>query len=201
MKNKTHIESIIDIGKKTGYPLKTAGFIYEHTDWGQSVVRGIKKMLQDLGVKVVLEESYPSGTPDFTPIVLKAKAANPDVILPVMYFQDAVLITKTFAQMKWYPKGIVTAGGGFIEPGYAAQLGKNEGKYITSITMFHTDVVETRPWAKKLNETFKAKYGANFMETSALSYSTAYFMVDALERAGTTDSQKLRDALASADIT
>lgn len=196
-----HINSMIDIGKKRGYPLKTIGFVYENSEWGQSVVRGFKEQVKpEMGIKVVMEESYPLGTPDFTPIVLKAKAANPDAIIPVMYFQDSVLFTKTIDQMQWHPMGIVTGGGGFTEPGYIQQLGKKEARYISTVTFFHTDVLETMPWAKKVNERYKAKDKAGFMESSAMTYSAICLLIDALERAGSTDREKVRTALATTDI-
>lgn len=201
VKNKANINAIIDIGRKTGYPVKTMGIIYEHTDWGQTVANGMKPLLPQAGIKLVLEEPFPHGLTDFTPMVLKAKAANPDVIIPVMYFQDAVLFTKTLAQMKWYPMGITTGGGGFTEPSYIQQLGKNEARYVATMSFFHVDVLERMPWAKATNARFKAKYGTDFSEPSAMAYCSIYTLVDALERAGSKDPQKLRDALASTDIT
>ncbi|HKB58308.1 MAG TPA: ABC transporter substrate-binding protein, partial [Lacunisphaera sp.] len=53
------------------------------------------------------------------------------------------------------------------------------------------------PAVVAFNERFRKRWGIDTNALSALGYDSALVLVDALRRAGTTDSAKLRDALAA----
>jgi branched-chain amino acid transport system substrate-binding protein len=59
---------------------KSIAFIAEDTLHSTGVIRGAAKRARELGINVVLEEIAPPDTKDFTPVVLKLKQANPDVV-------------------------------------------------------------------------------------------------------------------------
>ena len=105
------IKYFYETGKQTGRPLKTLGLLYENTEYGQSSAKSWKKAAEKYGFQVVLDEPYPHGITDITPIILKFKNANPDAVLNVSYVSDIILIVKALAESRWRPKAFYAAGG------------------------------------------------------------------------------------------
>jgi len=188
------------MGKKTGKPIKTLGLLYENTDYGQSCGKGWRKYAKQFGIEVVLDEAYPHGAMDMTPVMLKFKKVNPDAVLSASYLADEILIIKTLAEVKWRPKAIVSAGGGEIQPEFFAVVG-DLAEYHYSAVPFAEDVLDVKPWGKKVAADFKKEYGVELSTNAVNPYCTMYVMKDALERAGAPDRQKIRDALAATNLT
>jgi ABC-type branched-subunit amino acid transport system substrate-binding protein len=71
-----HYFDILEEGKKA----KTIGFVAEDTPHTREVFEGAIPESQRRGFKVVFQEIAPAGTTDFTPILMKLKAADPDIV-------------------------------------------------------------------------------------------------------------------------
>ena len=188
------------MGKKTGKPVKTLGLLYENTEYGQSCAKSWRKYAKDFGLDVVLDEAYPHGSADMTPAILKFKKVNPDAVVSASYLADEILIIKTLAETKWRPKAIISAGGGEIQPEFFASVG-DLAEYHYSILPYAEDMLETKPWAKKIAADFKKEYGVDLSCNATNPYATMYVMKDALERAGSPDREKIREAFTMTNLT
>jgi len=72
---------------------KNIGIMYENDDWGNNVLAYFERRAGVLGAKIVAKETFlPNQTKDFTPIISKVKAANPDVLYLISLYADAALI-------------------------------------------------------------------------------------------------------------
>ena len=60
--------------------VKTIAFVAEDTLHSTGVIRGGAKRARELGLTVAVEEIVPPDTKDFTPVILKLKQANPDIV-------------------------------------------------------------------------------------------------------------------------
>jgi branched-chain amino acid transport system substrate-binding protein len=69
----------LDMLKAEG-KVKTIAFVAEDTLHSTGVLRGGVRRARELGFGVVMEEIVPPDTKDFTPVMLKLKQANPDVV-------------------------------------------------------------------------------------------------------------------------
>lgn len=186
-----------DMGNKTGNPIKTVAVAYENTDYGRSVAEGAKKYAKEVGFEVTLDEPYPAGATDLTPVVLKLKKAAPDAVIFVSYVSDAILLTNTIASQAFRAKALVGGGGGYIDPSYLPSVKANaEGWFI--LTEWNNDL--GKPLAKEKNDAFKAKYGAD-MGPSAQTYAATYVIADALERAASISADALLKALRETKLT
>lgn len=188
------------MGKKTGKPMKTLGLLYENTEYGQSSAKSWKKYAKEFGFEVVLDEAYPHGTADMTPIILKFKKVNPDGMVSASYLADEILLIKTMAETKWRPKAIVSAGGGEVQPEFFASVG-DLAEHHYSIIPFAEDLLEVKPWAKKMAEEYKKEYGQGLSANAIMPYANMYVMKDVLERAGSPDREKIRDAFTKTNLT
>lgn len=187
-----------DMEKEFNTKLSTVAFVYENGDWGKGMAEGWKKLAEKDGYKVVLDEPYPSTATDLSPVVTKIKRANPDVLMLVSNAADAILLTNTLAEYKVHPKAIIGSAGGHSDPSFLKSVGKN-AQYLFDIVEWETDV--NKPGAKEINAKFKAKTGYNLTGESVDAYVAMYVLADALERAGSLDPVKIRDALAATKLT
>jgi len=187
-----------EMGEKTGHIPKRVALVYENTDWGQSAGNNWKNDVPAAGMEIVLDAPYPATSSDLTPVVLQIKQADPDLILLTSYTADAILLTNAIAQMNVNSFGMIGGGGGHADPEYMQNTGEN--------CEYHFDLCEWapdlgKPGVKETNEKFKAKYGVDLNGESANCYAATYVIADALERAASTDPEKIREALSQTKIT
>jgi branched-chain amino acid transport system substrate-binding protein len=146
---------------------------------------------------VVLDEPYPSTAVDLTPVVMKMKKANADVILLVSNAADAILLTNTMAELKVTAKAIIASGGGHADPNFLENCQKN-AEYIFDEVEWETDL--GKPVVQEINAKFKERYGYNLAGEAVDAYAAMYVIADALERAGSLDPKKIREALAATKL-
>ncbi len=183
-----------DMEKEFGTKIKTVAFVYENGDWGTGFAAGWKKLAKAAGYKIVLDEPYPSTASDLTPVVLKIKRAKPDVLFLTSNAADAILLTNTLANMKVHLKAIIGSGGGHADPTFLKAVGKNADG-IFDIVEWETDL--NKPGVKEANAKFNKLYGYNLAGEAVDAYASTYLIKEALEKAASTDPQKIRQALAN----
>lgn len=186
---------LADLGKLTGRKIRRVALIHENTDFGTATSWGQKQALAEIGVKVVAEESYTAeGVADLSREVAKALAARPDAILEVTYLNDSILLRKAMAGAGSRIPLLDTAGG-TVSPDYIKQLGPlAEGTFTSAEFSRHVK------GGKELNDRFRARFGVDITGDSAYAYQSVWVLKDALERAGSADRKKLREALAATDM-
>ncbi len=198
---KDQLDFVLDMGKRTGKEAKTVGVVYENTDMGQSIAKAIRKLAPEQGLKLVLDEGYPPKTSDMTPVVLKMKRINPDVIILNSYISDAIMLMQTIADQRVNPMAFLGSSSGYSDPSFVKQVGKL-AEYFFDLTEWSTDLKHS-PLVQQKNAAFKEwnKDHRNFNGGAAFCYASTYILYDAIEKAGSADPKKIRDALASIKIT
>ncbi len=197
-RNRDQVAFIKNLAEQTGTDVKTWAIVYESSSWGQGALTALQKYIPEAGMEIVLEEPYNTGTTDLTPVVLKVKEKNPDVVLMVAYVSEAALMTNGFIEQGVMPKAYIATSGGFADPTYFDLTGDN-CEYFFDISTWEPDV--NRPFSAETNEKFKEKYGYGMNAEAVKAYSAMYIIADALERAGTTDADAICDALAETNLT
>ena len=182
--------------EKAGKPAKSVVLLYEDTLFGQSTAKGQKAAAKELGIEIIGDISYPKDTPDLTSTIANIKRLNPDAILLVSYISDAVLITKTMRELDVNIPMIGTSAG-HIDPAYISNLGKY-ADYTFTVGEWNTDL--KRKGVKEISERFEKKFGVQMNGHAAETYMATMVLRDALEKTGSTDRKKLRDALAETKI-
>lgn len=185
-----------DMEKEFNTKVEKLAFVYENGDWGKGFAGQWKELAKEGGYKVVLDEPYPSTATDLSPIVQKIRRSGADVLLLVSNAADAILLTNTLAEYKVKLKAIIASGGGHADPSFLKAAGKN-AQYIFDIVEWETDV--NKAGAREANEKYKGKFGYNLTGEAVDAYLAMYVLADALERAGSLDPAKIRDALVSSN--
>ncbi len=195
------VKFIMDMNKKYGTNFKNIGLVYEDDEFGKSSAEGFKSYLSKLApdYKIVIEESYPVAAADLTPLATKVKAANPDILLHVAYVSDAMLFMKSMKTLRWYPKAYVGLGAaGQSHPDFIKGLGVDSYFTFTQ-TEWQPDLLLS-PKLKDfdwVNKEYKAKTGEDMTGIPADCYSSTWVLYYAIEKAGSLDKDKIREALAS----
>jgi len=187
-----------DLEKKTGQKVSTIALLYENTEFGSNVGKAAAQYAKEFGYKVVADVSYAANATDVTSEVGTLIKAKPDVLMHASYITDAILFTKTFKEMNFAPKGIMTFAG-YIEPAYLPAV-KADGNYIIIRSTFALDLAKGKPLVGKVNELFKKKYGIDMSENAARSFAAPFVLADAINRAKSTKSDDIVKALLATDI-
>ena len=177
-------------------PVKSVVLLHEDTLFGKSTGDGQVAAAEQFGIKVLDRIAYPKDSPDMTATMAKIKQMNPDAVLLVSYLSDAVLITKTMKELG-INAPIVGTSAGHIDPAYISTLGK-DADYTFTVGEWATDV--KKKGVVEISKRFKEKFGVDMNGHAAETYMSTYVLADALERAGSTDRKKLRDALAETKL-
>jgi branched-chain amino acid transport system substrate-binding protein len=195
---KDQFNFLKDLEKKKKIKIKTVALLYENTEFGSNVGKAAKKYAQEFGYQVVADVSYPANATDVTSEVGTLVKSKPDVLMHASYITDAILFTKTFKEMGFAPQGILTMAG-YIEPGYLPAV-KADGNYIIVRSTFALDLAKRKPLVAKVNELFKKKYGIDMSENAARSFMAPFVLAEAINRAKSTDSEAIVQALLQTNI-
>ena len=83
---------------------QSVAILYENTNFGSSGSREFQRSCEKMKLKVVMNEGYQSGGVDFTPLLVRVKQANPDVVYMISYLMDASLMMKQSMELKLLPR-------------------------------------------------------------------------------------------------
>ncbi len=162
----------------------------------------IAKIMEGKGWTVLGEpEIYPTGTTDYSMGLVKAKKDNAQIILIWMDMPETSILLKQWHDMKIpaLPFGSIIAAA--EQPGFW-QATEGKGEYcLANVVNAGNAPSEATPWTMKFVDAYKKKYGIEpeGYGTSS-SYMAVYTLKDAIERAGTTDSDKIVAALEKTDL-
>jgi branched-chain amino acid transport system substrate-binding protein len=179
--------------EKKGQKVRSIAVLYENTEFGSNVGKEVVKLAKEYGYELVADISYAANATDVTSEVGRLIKAKPDVLMHASYITDAILFTKTFKEMNFRPKAIMTFAG-YIEPAYLPTV-KQDAEGIVVRSTFALDLAARKPLVAKVNELFKKKYGTEMSENAARSFTAPFILADALNRAKTTDPDALVKAI------
>jgi branched-chain amino acid transport system substrate-binding protein len=173
--------------------LKTAAILTAVTsDYSKGLAQFFKQKYTALGGKIVAEESYSEGDSDFRAQLTKIKAAKPEFVYVPGYYADVGPILLQAREL-----GITVpfgGGDGWDSPVLLQTAGKAaEGCFFSNHYSPDSRELVVQTFVKN----YQKKYGTTPDALAALAYDAAKLLVDAINRAGSTDSSKIRDALAA----
>lgn len=195
----TAMFDFFDAMKKKGQKIETLALFHEDTIFGTDSANAQTKLAAERGYKIVSDIKYRANSPSLTAEVQQLKAANADVLMPSSYTTDAILLVKTMAELGYKPKNIMAQDAGFSEKAtYDAVGDKLEG--VISRGSFSLDLAKKRPMVGLINDMFRAKSGKDFNDYSSRQFMGLIVMADAINRAKSTDGEKIREALVATDM-
>ncbi len=180
---------ILDAVTKLGTP-RTIAFLYENTDFGTSTAKSAKEYASKHGLKVVADEPYSKGSPDYRSTLTKVKSTNPDLVFMVSYVADAILLMRQAREIGLTPRAFLGGGAGFTTAEFAREKEISNG--VFSSTQWTGDV----PWpgAKDFFNRYRARFGKEPSYHAACAYESLMVMAQTAAAAG-GDREKTRAGL------
>jgi branched-chain amino acid transport system substrate-binding protein len=205
---EVYLEGLIDMAAQRG--LKTVALIHEDTLFPKAVAEGGLELAKKRGLSVVLLEAYPPRTTDFTATLAKVRAANPDVLAAGTYFDDAVAITRQLRELNVNPKMFaVTVGVDY--PRFYQILGRG-AEFVYGPAQWQAELVTLRagglipiarqyPGAREFVESYRKEFaGTELSYHAAMGYGGCQVLMEVIRRAGSLDSEKVRDSILKLDF-
>jgi len=198
-KTDTGLDAIfatIDTVSKAQRPSRVAVFA-EKTDWGEELMRLTPDAAKKRGYTIVATKSYAVGTKDLSSLIISAKSADADIVLGVPTPPDGITLMRQIKELDYNPKVVIfwRAAG---TPLWPANL-KQDGDYVCYISNWDHNF--KYPGCNELVAAYKTKHNKLPAVTVGVTYSCVQILADAIKRAGTLDSNKIRDAIVTTDMT
>lgn len=191
---------IVEIAEKaTGQRPKTVAIITDNTAASISSVKPMKeRLLKELGIELVVDETFTPPLADATPLVQKVRATRPDLLffLPTV-ISDAKLVLEKMNEFGLGQGRIpsISFGIAIAEPDMLRTM---------SPKLLQGVMAAVGNWGSKghenLIEELKQKYNEPWMTQNAIStYGDMWVLKEALEKAGKADRQAVAEAIRNMD--
>jgi branched-chain amino acid transport system substrate-binding protein len=152
-----------------------------------------RERFTEMGGEIVAEQKYSEGDKDFKAQLTSIRTLKPDVIAATGFYTEAALIC---IQARSLGLTVPIIGGDGWEAPQLMELGGRavEGTYYST----HYSPENEAPEVQGFVQRFKARFNQETPDAvCALGYDAMMLVADAIRRAGTTESAKLRDAIAA----
>ena len=180
---------------------KSVALLYADDAFDVSVAKGTRGLLKKAGLNTVLDERYSTNASDFSVLLSRIKSANPDAVLVAGHETEVLNFIRQAKSLEVRPKlysftvGVPTAD-------FRQALGDDANGASGMTAWLPSPKLEDR-WfgnAEKFAADWKAKFGYEPDYHAAAGVAAVEALVQAIESAGSTDRQKVRDALAKVDF-
>ena len=191
---KTALANLVAINEAAGKPAKTVMIVHEDSAFGSGLAKLLNEQLPLNGFQILETIPHPTPTRDFNNVVLKIRAADPDIVIPANYYNEYVLLARTMQQQQVRPKAAIYSVLGGAASSY---------KFVKEFPQAAQFIMDCNHWfdprnakAQALKSKVEAK-GQFFTYEVYLNYSCTLLMADAVERAKSTDRAKIIEALST----
>jgi len=169
---------------------KAALVIDQKGDYAKGLAQSFKETFEKAGKQVVASEQYVAGQDtDFRAILTNIKAKGPDIIFVPGYYNEVGMIIKQARELKI---DVAFLGGDGWGTGPIVDIA---GKDAMNNTYYVDHVAADDPALADFAAAFKKEYNQDADSFAALGYDAAKLMIKAIENAGSTDTEKIRQAL------
>ncbi|MEH3144565.1 MAG: ABC transporter substrate-binding protein [Methylobacterium frigidaeris] len=178
-----------------GRQMKSAVIMSEDAAWTKPLDEGYKECLPKAGLKVLDHIRFSPSTTDFSPIFSRIEGARPDVIVTGI---SHVGVQPT---VQWRSQQLPIPMIGIASQATNATFWKETNGAVEGVLfeMFAAPGTNVTPKTAPFAEAFRARYGNYPSYAGYTAYDEVYYIVDAVKRAGSTDPDKLVEALEKTD--
>jgi len=170
-------------------PRKPALFMEDSTD-GRQMGDGLEATAEKYGYEIALRVKMPMGGNDFSSQILKAKSMGVDAIILMANVPETVTLVRQMKKMNFSVKFFHGMKGTWATEFYEA-LGK-DAEYIFCDGFWSEDYPFAE--AKKLGECYYKEIGKHSVSVG-MYYALCQVLWQAIEKVGTLDSAKVRQAV------
>jgi branched-chain amino acid transport system substrate-binding protein len=176
-------------------------FLSADDGFSKTVAAAGEAQATSLGFTVLPTQQFPAGATDVSSALTKIKASKPDVIVGSVHLAEGTAIVKQAAELGVQPAG-----------GFAETVAPPTPDFVTTLGVKANGVLSSSQWVPEVKGSdaffgtaadyrngFRAAFGQDPEYHNAEATAACLAMVLAVRNAGSTDADKVRDALARLD--
>lgn len=187
----------VHLAKQIG--VKKIAVIGQDSLFPRQAGKGAKEWAKKLGLEVVLDENYPPKQTDFTALLQKIKAAGAEAVISNSYFADSAAQLRQMRELnlnfKLYSS---TVGPGL--PNFPEQLGAT-AEYVLGFSQWEPlAAVLKNPGMQEYIDKYEKRFHEKPNYHAGGAYGALVVTEAALKKAGGFDREKLREALATLQV-
>jgi len=173
-------------------PAKTVMIIHEESLFGTGTANLLSAQLPALGYEVKEVVKHANPTRDFSNVVLRIKAVNPDIVIPANYYNEYALLVRTMKQQNVVPKAVYSVLGGAASSYKFVREFADAANGVLDVNHWFNPK-DRRAWAlKKRVDAMKEQF---FTYEVFLNYQAVHLLADAIERAKSARREDIIAAL------
>jgi branched-chain amino acid transport system substrate-binding protein len=190
---KAQFDYTAAIAQAAGAKIDKIAIMYEDTAYGTAQANGLRAGAKAANVEIVMDDAYPLGITDTTPLINKLRASGAQAVFPVSYLNDSLLIIRTMRQQKVTIPAIGGAAG-YVIPDFEKGL----GEFAENVLSIDTSNYDLAPG---LTDRFRKRFGY-FMVHEAFEHGVCLeVLVQAIRRAKSAKAEQVAAALRGARFT
>ena len=191
------MNNMLEMAKNANVAIKRVAMMHEDGNFGTTMGNHVEAFAGKMGYELVQRVPYNLRSPDFTAELSKVKAARPDLLLISGYYGDSKIIAETAAKLRIGVHALVgLANAAYSNPKFIA-----ENRELTD-QLFDGNYWHNpqSPRARAVFEAYQKRYSATMSNHGVQGYQVVFVLKDALERAASTDREKVREAIAKTNL-
>ena len=193
---ETAMSNLRTLNQHSGNRARTVMIVHEESLFGSGTANLLKQRLPEFGFEVKEVVRHANPTRDFSNIVLRMKAANPDIVIAANYYNEYALLMRAMQQQKFRPKAVYSVLGGAA----------SSFKFVKEFPAAAQHVLDCNHWynprdarALALRKRVEAS-GLFFTYEVFCTYAATMLLADSLERAKSAQRERVIEALADSSF-
>src|SRR5262245_45440357 len=199
---QNYLRGVVDLALAQDPKPASVAVLSADDPFSVEVADAVKNYAEQKGLQVVYYQKYPNASTDLRAPLTETKAKNPDLFLNSGHLQESVALMQQAKELGFNPKGMGFSVGPSIPDFESTLKGDSNavmgGTQWTPALKYQGDDLFKTPEA--YNNLYKQTYNHEPAYQSAESSAAGVAYVKALEKAGSLDADKVRDAIAKLDF-
>jgi branched-chain amino acid transport system substrate-binding protein len=184
---RAQVNYTVAISEAAGSKIEKIAVMYENTAYGVAQSRGLRRAAKDANIEVVMDEPYPLGITDVTPLIDKLRDSGAQATFPLSYLNDSLFIVRAMRQQR-ITVPVIGGAAGYIIPDFEKGLGEF-AENVLSISPTNYDL------APALTDPFRKRFGFFMVHEAIESAVTLDVLVQAIEKAKSAKPKAVTEAL------
>nr|MBA2450694.1 ABC transporter substrate-binding protein [Chloroflexota bacterium] len=195
--SRATLEYLRDLAASKNVEVKRVGIIHNDALFATTLGGLMEADARALGYEVAGKVQYPVASTDLTNEAQRLRGLNADVLLASSFFADGLLLARTLSQLRVDFKGVWGAlNGAFSQPRLVSEIGPAAEFISDNNWAVNTKSAEGRAFGEAVQRRWNEPVSFNHV----YGYLCMRVAADALERAGSTDKEAVRNALAQTNL-
>ena len=180
------------------HPVQKVGTLHTNDQFGNDGAVVVSQLSAKYSIKVADDISFQPQATDLTSVVQKLRTDAEDAVFIFCTTNDAVLLIKTLAQLGYTPP--VMLGAGYSTNQFISALGRKSDDTVFRAA-WTPQIADKSHVAKQVADQFLKNYGQPMTEFSARDFTAMMVLGAAIQKAGSSEPEKIRKALTELNLT